>query len=101
MKTTVINVKSDRSLKAGAEQFAKELGISLSDLVNLSLRYVVTTRSITLDLRPTPNAATDAILREELAQIKKGQAASPKFKTTKDAFAWLDSTAVPSRKVKK
>ena len=101
MKTTVINIKSDRSLKAGAEQFAKELGISLSDLVNLSLRYVVTTRSITLDLRPTPNAATDAILREELAHIKKGQAASPKFETTKEAFAWLDSRAEPSRKAKK
>ena len=89
MKTTVINIKSDKSLKEGAEQFARELGISLSDLVNLSLRYVVTTRSITLDLRPQPNKETEKILRDELANIKKGKFDSPVFTDSKDAFVWL------------
>jgi addiction module RelB/DinJ family antitoxin len=92
MKTAIINIKSDTSLKKGAEAFAQELGISLSDLVNLSLRYVVTTRSITLDLRPTPNKETAKILREELADIKAGKLSSPACTDTKAAFAWLKKT---------
>lgn len=89
MKTAIINFKSDKSLKEGAERFAKGLGISLSDLLNLSLRYVLTTQSVTLDLRPTPNAETASIISAELADIKKNKRASPAFLDTKDAFAWL------------
>lgn len=93
MKTAIINIKSDQSLKSGAEQFAKELGISLSDLVNLSLRYVLATRSITLDLRPEPNAETERIVRTELATIGAGKHASPAFSDTKEAFAWLKKSS--------
>ena len=93
MKTAIINFKSDKSLKAGAEQFAKGLGISLSDLLNLSLRYVLTTQSVMLDLRPTPNAETANILRTELAEIKKGKRSSPTFADTKVAFDWLKKSA--------
>ena len=89
MKTAIINFKSDKSLKEGAEQFARTLGISLSDLLNLSLRYVLSTQSVTLDLRPTPNEETAHILRTELADIKKGKHASPVFTDPKEAFAWL------------
>lgn len=89
MKTAIINFKSDKSLKESAEQFARTLGISLSDLLNLSLRYVLTTQSVTLDLRPTPNKETEHILRAELAEIKKGKSVSPAFSDTKEAFDWL------------
>lgn len=97
MKTAIINIKSDKSLKQGAEQFARELGISLSDLVNLSLRYVITTRSVTLDLRPAPNRETDMILREELAGIKAHKRASPVFVDTKEAFTWLKKTTAKKK----
>ncbi len=93
MKTAIINFKSDKSLKEGAEQFAKGLGISLSDLLNLSLRYVLTTQSVTLDLRPTPNRETADILRAELADIKKGKNSSPVFTDTKKAFDWLKKSS--------
>jgi addiction module RelB/DinJ family antitoxin len=101
MKTTIINVKSNKSLKEGAEDFARELGISLSDLVNLSLRYAVSTRSLTLDLRPVPNAETASILRAELAEIRKekaGEHPSPVFADTRTAFAWLKKTTGGTRK---
>ncbi len=97
MKTAIINFKSDKSLKQGAEQFARTLGISLSDLINLSLRYVVTTQSVTLDLRPTPNAETAKILRAELENITKGKRSSPAFTDTKEAFAWLKKSAQKKR----
>lgn len=93
MKTSIINIKSDPSLKSGAEQFAQELGISLSDLVNLSLRYVLATRSITLDLRPTPNAETEQIVRAELAAIANGKQSSPAFSNAKEAFTWLKKSS--------
>lgn len=100
MKTAIINIKSDQSLKRGAEQFAHELGISLSDLVNLSLRYVITTRSITLDLRPEPSEETAHILRRELGAIKSGKLASPSFSDTKDAFKWLKQSVKPALRAK-
>lgn len=89
MNKAIINIKSDKSLKESAEKYAKDIGLSLSDLVNLSLRYVVTTRSVVLDTRPTPNAETDQILKEALLDIKKKKNLSPKFKDTKSAFKWL------------
>lgn len=86
---TIINVKSEKSLKQSAENYAKELGLSLSDLVNLSLRYVVTTRSIILDSRPEPNEETKQILSDALQDIKAGKNLSPRFSDTKSAFQWL------------
>lgn len=86
---TIINVKSEKSLKQSAEIYAKELGLSLSDLVNLSLRYVVTTRSIVLDSRPEPNEETKQILKEVLADIQSGKNLSPRFSDTASAFKWL------------
>jgi antitoxin component of RelBE/YafQ-DinJ toxin-antitoxin module len=91
MKIAVINVKSDPSLKEGAEAFARELGISLSDLVNLSLRYALTSRSLTIDLRPEPNEETARLLRAELADIRRGKTPtpSPTFSDAPSAFLWL------------
>lgn len=99
MKTAIINFKSDKSLKEGAEQFARSLGISLSDLLNLSLRYVLMTQSVTLDLRPIPNKKTAQILETELADIRAGKHMSPIFTDTKEAFAWLKKSE--SKKHKK
>ncbi len=90
MKNVIINVKSDRSLKQNAENYAQELGLSLSDLVNLALRYVVTVRSVVLDTRPTPNLETTTILKEVARDIKVRRNLSPRFKTSKEAFSWLE-----------
>jgi len=89
MKDTIINVKSNKSLKKSAENYARELGVSLSDLVNLALRYVVMTRSVVLDVRPEPSKETQRVIKEALQDMKAHKNVSPRFKSVNDAFLWL------------
>lgn len=46
MVKTVINIKSDREVKRNAQVIAEELGLSLSDVINASLRNFIRTREV-------------------------------------------------------
>lgn len=83
MKTAIINVKSTPSIKKSAEAFSKELGLSLSDLVNLSLKQTLATRRIVIDAREEPNEETKQVLRE-------GARGAKKFASVDEAFASLN-----------
>ena len=58
MKThTILNVKTDKKLKAEAKKVAEELGVPLSTVINAFLKKFVREKEITLSanpLRPTP-----------------------------------------------
>ncbi len=65
---TIINVRTEPAIKKAAQRAAKELGVSLSTVVNASLREFV--RNPRIELAPlVPNARTarmlDAILKEK------------------------------------
>ncbi|MBI4084623.1 MAG: type II toxin-antitoxin system RelB/DinJ family antitoxin, partial [Candidatus Levybacteria bacterium] len=44
---TVIHIKADREVKENAQKAAKDLGLTLSDIINASLRNFIRTREIT------------------------------------------------------
>jgi len=95
MKTAVINIKVEDRLKKDAQRVAKELGFSLSSLINSQLRQVIKTRTITVEAKPLE--LTDyakKMLKEAREDIKKGFV-SPTFDNAEDAIAWLDD---PKRK---
>lgn len=46
MPKTVINIKSEREVKRNAQAIAEELGLSLSDVINASLRNFIRTREV-------------------------------------------------------
>jgi addiction module RelB/DinJ family antitoxin len=46
MAKTVINIKADKEVKKNAQKAAEELGLSLSDVVNASLRNFINTREV-------------------------------------------------------
>ena len=44
--TTVIHIKADKEVKENAQKAAKDLGLTLSDVINASLRNFIRTRDI-------------------------------------------------------
>ena len=53
---TVIHVKSKKEIKENAQELARSMGLSLSDVINASLRNFIRTRELIFSdtLRMTP-----------------------------------------------
>jgi len=90
MKTAVITVKTEPELKRRAEKFARSAGMSLSDIVNLSLRQTVTAGRIVVGRPLVPNLKTASSLDMSLKDIKSGNKLSPVFNTPAEMDDYLD-----------
>ena len=87
---TILNVKTDKKLKAEAKKVAEELGVPLSTVINAFLKKFVREKEITLSanpLRPTPYL--EQILKEAQAEYAAGDARS--FASGKDMLNHLKS----------
>jgi len=74
---TILNIKTDKKLKAKAKKVSEELGVPLSTIVNAFLRKFVREKEITLSanpLRPTPYL--EQILEEAHFEYQAGNARS-------------------------
>ncbi len=72
---TILNIKTDKKLKAEAKRVSAELGVPLSTVINAFLKQFVREKEITLSanpLRPTPYL--ERILEEAQTEYKTGQA---------------------------
>ena len=52
MAKTILNVKTDKDVKEGAQRIAKELGLPLSTVVNAFLKQFVKDRAVLFSLNP-------------------------------------------------
>ncbi len=85
---TILNIKTDKKLKADAKQVAEELGVPLSTVINAFLKKFVREKEITLSanpLRPTPYL--EQILEEAHAEYVAGKANT--FASGKDMLTHL------------
>ena len=73
MKTAIITVKTEPALKRSVEEFARGTGMSMSDVVNLSLRQVIRLGKIVIEKPLIPNSRTAKKLRASLKDIKAGK----------------------------
>ena len=55
MSTTMISVKIEKELKENASKIAKDLGFSLSAIINASLKKLVREKKVEFDLEPEYN----------------------------------------------
>ena len=90
MKTAIITIKTEPELKRRADEFARATGMSLSGVVNLSLRQVVNLGRIVIEKPLVPNAKTAKKLRVSLTDIKAGKHLSPVFNSASEMDAYLD-----------
>lgn len=88
MKTQV-NLKIDSSVKRDAQRRASELGLSLSSLVNVTLKQFARTGEIELSVAPKMTSYLEDIVKESRAEFELGKAKGP-FRTAEDMMKSLD-----------
>lgn len=87
MKTQV-NLKIDTDIKKKAQKTAKELGLSLSSVVNASLNQFAKTGELHVSLNPRITPHLEDLVKEAREDFKKGNV-SGRFQTAKDFMKHL------------
>ena len=89
MNYAMVNLKTDPELKKAATKVAKDLGVSLSAVLNNELRRFAAEKSVVLEYPEVPNEAT----AKRLAHSKKSIAAGDyhNFDTNEEATDFLKS----------
>lgn len=75
---TILNIKTDKTLKKAAQETAEELGIPLSTAINAFLKQFVREKEIVLSadkLKPTPYL--QKILKQADEEFARGEASGP------------------------
>ena len=85
----ILNVKTEKALKEQAKRVARELGLSLSDVVNESLRQMVKTREAHFSAIPRMTPELEVLLGKIETDIKRGHDISPVFVSAKDMDRYL------------
>ena len=90
MNTASILIKTDPDLKAKAQKTAKNMGLSLSVVINRYLKHFIETKKLTFiaDEDETPNAKTARELKLSEDDVKAGRVIS--FDNPKDVHSYLD-----------
>jgi len=87
----IINIKTEKEIKENAQSIAKEMGISLSDVINASLRNFIRTREVYFFDTPRMTPEFEKILGKIDKNIKEGKNISPKLSSSKEANDYLDN----------
>lgn len=91
MAKTIINIKSDKEVKENAKKLAEELGLSLSDVVNASLRNFIRTREVHFSAIPQMTPEFERLLGVVERDIKAKKNLSPVLGTAAEVESYLDS----------
>ena len=84
-----MHIKTDKALKQRAEKIAKANGLTLTALVNLSIRQTINTGTVTLEEPLEFNKKTQKELDKRLRDVKAGKNLSPVFDNMEDAIKYL------------
>lgn len=93
MKTTMINIKTDRKVKEQAQKLARELGFSLSALITASLKQFIRARDVQFSAMPRMTPYLEGVIKEVEKDIKEKKNLSPAFTNAKAASAYLRKLA--------
>jgi DNA-damage-inducible protein J len=88
MKTSIINFKTEKSVKEKAQKIAEQMGLNLTDVMNVYLRDFINKKELNIRIEePTEETAKDIMIA--LKEIKEGKT-SPTFDDVDTAVKWLD-----------
>ena len=88
---TVIHIKSDKEVKETAQKAASDLGLTLSDVINASLRNFIRTREVYFSSVSKMTPELEKLLDSVEEDIKKKRNLVGPFKDAKEANRYLDS----------
>jgi len=86
MASAFVRARIDEKLKNEASEVLAEFGLTVSDVVRMTLTRVAKDHAVPLELK-VPNAETQAAMRQSRAVMKKHNA---RFSNAKDVFKALD-----------
>jgi DNA-damage-inducible protein J len=87
--TTFVRARIDGKVKDEASEVLAEFGLTVSDIVRMTLTRVAKDHAVPLELK-VPNEETQAAMRESRALMKKHNA---RFSNAKAIFKALDEDA--------
>jgi antitoxin component of RelBE/YafQ-DinJ toxin-antitoxin module len=92
MTKTILNIKTDPQVKRQIQEFAAELGIPVSVIMNAQIKQMLRDRRIVLstELEPTPYLVK--IMEEVEKDLKTGRNMSPVFSSAKDMLEHLEKS---------
>jgi len=88
---TIVHVKTDKRIKDDAQKLASELGLSLSDVVNASLRNFLKSREVTFSAVPQMTAELEELIGQVENDVKLGENLSPAFGSAEEMDNYLES----------
>lgn len=92
MTKTILNVKTDPDTKRQIQEFAAELGVPVSVIMNAQIKQMLRDRKVVLstELEPTPYLVK--ILKAVENDLRTGRHISPFFSSAKEMFKSLEKT---------
>jgi len=90
MAKTVINIKTDPQTKRELKEFAAELGVPVSVIINAQIKEALRSRTITLSTSFEPTPYLKKILRQVERDLKTGKNIT-RTNGIEQALAHLDS----------
>lgn len=91
MAKTMISIKTDKEVKEHAQKAARDLGISVSDVVNAALRNFIRTREVIFSAVPSMTPELERLLAQIEKDIPAAKNLSRRFSCAKDAIRYLRS----------
>lgn len=88
---TVINIKTDLEVKKTAQELAKELGLTLSAIVNAYLKQFIRTKEVYFSNVPRMSTALENLLGEVEKDIKGDRNLSSSISSEKELRKHLSS----------
>lgn len=89
MNTAVLTVKVEPAIKREARDVARNMGLSLSALINGYLRQVIKTQTVVFSAKEEPTLFMLEELRESIEDVRAGR--STAFNTGEKALDYLDT----------
>lgn len=90
MNKAVITIKTDREVKENAQTLAQLLGLSLSDVMNASLRNFIRTREVYVSAVPQMTPELEKLIGQARQDFKAKKNIAGPFSSAKAMDAYLD-----------
>lgn len=88
---TVIHIRADKEVKKNAAKAAKDLGLSLSDVINAALRNFIKTREVIFSDTPRMTPELEKLLGKVEEDIKHNRNIDGPFHNAEEWHKYLDS----------
>ena len=88
---TIINIKTEKEIKTSAQKLAKEMGLSLSAIINAYLRQFIRNKEARFTIAPKMTPELENLLGSVEFDIQRNKNISRAFSSKKDLKKYFTS----------